>query len=90
MNFDGSRQNCLAESSRAFVVGQGFEVEFDSFPNIGQGLFDSLALGLTSLQFRTPSVASVLALFDHHTDLACHSSFSLSSDGTARAPSHAR
>ena len=72
MNFDGRRQNRLAEGYRALIIGQSFEVKFGGFADIGQGLLNGSALGLAALQFRAPGVAPLLVLFDHDTDLARH------------------
>ena len=74
MNFNCGGKNLLAERSRALVIGQGLEEKFDCLTDIGKSLLDRLSLRLASFQLRTPSVTSLLVLFDYDTNLACHQS----------------
>lgn len=72
MNFDCGRKHDLMGRGQAFFVGERFQVEFGGLADVGKGLFDCRALGLTTLQFRAPCVAAVLVLFNYHADSAGH------------------
>ena len=63
MDFDGGGENLLAERGGALVFRKGFQEEFDCLADIGKSLLDRVALRLAPLQFRAPSVTSVLVLF---------------------------
>ena len=72
MNFDCGGKDLPAQRRRAFFSGQGFQEEINGLADIGEGLLDCLAFRLAAFQFRAPSVAAVLVLFDYDADLACH------------------
>ena len=72
MNFNCSGENYLVGRGQALVIGERFQEEFGSLADVGEGLLDRRTLRLAALEFRTPSVASMLVLFDHHTHLAHH------------------
>lgn len=72
MNFYRGGQNLAAERSRALLIGQGLQEKLNCLADIRERLLDVPPLRLAPLQFRAPGVISVLVLFDHDADLACH------------------
>ena len=72
MNLNRCGENHMIEGSGSLVVGEGFQIQFNSFLDIGERLFNCLTLGLATLKFGAPSVASMLIFFDYNTYFAHH------------------
>jgi len=77
MNFDRCGQDLLTQRRRALLLGQSLQEKLNCFADVGQSLFDRLALRLAALQLRAPCVIPVLILLDHDTDFALHLVFTL-------------
>ena len=84
MNFNCCSEYDLVGGSDTFFIGQRFQEELNSLPDIDQRLFDRCTLRLAALQFRAPCVATMLVLFDHHAHFA-HHRFILSASDEMRA-----
>ena len=69
MDFDRGSEDLPAQRRRALLIGQGLQEKFDCPTDIGKSLLDRPSLRLAALQFRAPSVTSVLVLLDYDTYL---------------------
>lgn len=72
MYLDGGGEDFATEEDIALRFGQSLEVELDCFLDVGERFFESLALGLATLEFGAPSVEAVLVLLDYHAGFSTH------------------
>src|SRR3954462_1810797 len=80
IHLDGRGQNLPAQENITFLGRQRFEVELDRLLDVHDRLFKRIALRLTPLQLRAPSVETALVFFDYDTRLAGHGSSVSSAD----------
>src|SRR4051794_2103649 len=72
IHLDGRRQDLLAEKKITLLGRERLEAELNCFFNVGQRLFERVALRLAPFQLGAPSVKAVLVFFDYDARFAGH------------------